>query len=777
MFHIFTAPIGFLSSKRMLDIYLEGDIPKDEDMNLELFLSQREHIFNLPNQIHDNNRLENNYKEDDTLSDLFNKSIQQLTELLCCENDKIYVKKEKLSTWQSVLISISPIPIIAWVIMKKCSSNYLENNKYDMSSLPTVKNDFMNKKGFAFSELHIHINGTSEPIHNWLHFLQNEGDVYDIVKSSYDKVTMQYKQLGIETVGMLTEVILKAKYVREFLLDYVENVDIYELKLTREFETDWKDYFSNSWNDKVPHERIIDCIDRKIYTLQSELDMWYKLFSIIKTRDYTKNQKNILYMLMHYYMLSMSLFNRFLVQQSDQYGFSQFQLITDNKLRDIYEDEGYKDRYLQLKGIYNTSSDLCHLELRFAPKNTVEKMTKLYQKIMQDYYCLKIKKNIDYDISTIAHFIKYPDSNNTDGLPVSCRWANTRATLEKQSGVLLAVIGSTYAEPIFGDLSNMSKDDCILLEDEKVVDDLEINFFDKFVGIDAAGNETYARPEVFAPTFNYLYEEFLKRFHKKLNLTFHAGEDYVHLLSGIRYIWEAIHFLGMDEKDKWTQCRIGHATALGIEPRFWSDKLDGVIIISKGEWLDSMLFAQHFFSTSRYYYEIEKLWKDIYCISKPNFQTIWHSYVARKKNPYESPDELIQLYNSPDVVSRYNVMMQVQIDRQDVSIMSKLQRIILKQMKASSIAIESMITSNVRISYYEKYEEHHIYRWLFPEGVEKDIMPPIVLASDDPGLFNNNMRIEFSHLYEILRKKGKSESEIEDKIQELQENAKEYTFK
>jgi len=777
MFHILTAPIGFLSSKRMLDIYLRGEVPNNKDMNLELFLSQREHIFYLPNQIHNNNRLQNGYKEEDTLSNIFDKSIRQLTELLYCEDDKVYVKKGKLSVWQSVLINISPIPIIAWLLMEKCPSNYLYNNQYDMSSLPTVKNDFMDKEEFAFSELHIHINGTSESIHNWLHFLQNEGDIYKVVKTSYDKVTIQYKQLGIETVGTLTEIILKAKYVREFLLDYINNVDELESKLNKKFKTQWKDYFANNWNDKIPYERIINFENSNIYTLQSELDMWYRLFYIIKTKNYSKAQKNILYMLMHYYILSMSLFNRFLIQQSDQYGFSQFQLITDNKLRDVYEDEGYKDRYLQLKGIYNTSSDLSHLELRFAPKDTVEKMTKLYQRIIKDYYHLKVNNNIEYDMSMIAHFIKFPDSNNTDGLPLSCRWANTRVKLQKQAVALLAVIASSYRETIFKESSYKQNDDHFFLGDENIVYESEINFFDKFVGIDGAGNELYARPEIFAPTFNYLNQELKERFNKKLNITFHAGEDYVHLFSGIRYVWEAIHFLGMTEDGKWSQCRIGHATALGIEPKFWSDKLDGAIVMSKGEWLDNMIFAKNYLNTSKYDRKIEQFWQDVYGEIYIN-DDAWQAYQSRKKNPYEaSVPEIVKLYNSPNVVQKYNEVEQVLIDSKDIEIMLECQRKLLQEMKQYEIAIESMITSNVRISYYEKYEEHHIYRWLFPEGVEKDIMPPIVLSSDDPGLFNNNMRIEFSHLYEILRKKGKSESEIEDKIQELQENAKEYTFK
>jgi len=756
MHHVYAAPVGFLSSKRMLNFYLNGEIPKDKSMDLELFMSQREHIYNLPNQIHDNNRLASGYNSEDTLSDVFDKSVKRLSNLLYCADDKIYVKDENLSAWQEVLINIGSAPIIAWAI-KDCPDDYIEKNKHSMSLLPNIKKDL--KINNLLMELHLHINGTSEATHNWLYFLQNEKKVYEVLKKSYDKATIQYKQLGINSVEMFINIISKAKHVREFLFDYAEKTTAYESKLTKTFERLWLNYFRDNWVSEIPYTGSIDLYRDydKIYSLQSELAMWYKLFSVNNITSYTIQQKNIIYMLMHFYILSMSLFNKFLVQQSDQYGFSQFQLITDNKLRDAYEDEGYTDRYIQLRGMYNATYNLSHIELRFAPKNTTTEMAKLYKKIISDHLLLFDKKEINCNIATVAHFIKFPDRNFTDGLPLACRWANARSKIERQAQVLLATIGSTKMEAYMG-------------EDK-------MSLFDKFVGIDAAGNELYARPEVFAPTFNKLHDQFLERFKKRLNLTFHAGEDYVHLLSGIRYIWEAIHFLGMNEENKWEKCRIGHATALGIYPDFWADKLDNVIVMSKGEWLDSMIFACYFYSTCQYDYSIEKLWKYIYGRTKPDCEKVWESYIARKEDPYECKDELNKLYNSPDVVKRYNEMLTVEINNHDIEIMLKLQRKILKLMKDKDIAIESMITSNVRISYYDTYEQHHIYRWLFPEGVEEGIIPPIVLASDDPGLFNNNLRIEFSHLYEILKKKGKKDSEIQNKIAELQSNAKKFVFR
>ncbi len=50
-----------------------------------------------------------------------------------------------------------------------------------------------------------------------------------------------------------------------------------------------------------------------------------------------------------------------------------------------------------------------------------------------------------------------------------------------------------------------------------------------------------------------------------LRMTAHAGEDFVHLLTGLRYVDEAIEYFPLREGD-----RIGHGIALGIEPREWA---------------------------------------------------------------------------------------------------------------------------------------------------------------------------------------------------------------
>ncbi|MDM3814237.1 hypothetical protein O9501_18730, partial [Proteus mirabilis] len=74
-------------------------------------------------------------------------------------------------------------------------------------------------------------------------------------------------------------------------------------------------------------------------------------------------------------------------------------------------------------------------------------------------------------------------------------------------------------------------------------------------GFDVAGNENYLPIEVFSPALRLLRSglysstnEFAPRIARPL-LTIHAGEDYGHLLSGIRCIDEAVSFCFIEAND------------------------------------------------------------------------------------------------------------------------------------------------------------------------------------------------------------------------------------
>lgn len=122
-------------------------------------------------------------------------------------------------------------------------------------------------------------------------------------------------------------------------------------------------------------------------------------------------------------------------------------------------------------------------------------------------------------------------------------------------------------------------------------------------GIDAASQEIGCRPEVFAATFRelgnrteddlWLLDEKLPRLHK----TYHAGEDFLDVVDGLRAIDEAVRFLDLDCGD-----RMGHAIALGIDAKEWYKGKQYQVSLTVHDYLDNLAWMYH----ALRHYKVEK---------------------------------------------------------------------------------------------------------------------------------------------------------------------------
>jgi hypothetical protein len=98
-------------------------------------------------------------------------------------------------------------------------------------------------------------------------------------------------------------------------------------------------------------------------------------------------------------------------------------------------------------------------------------------------------------------------------------------------------------------------------------------------------------------------------------------------------------------------------------------------------------------------------------------------------------------------------LIEVQLSDTSVKLIIQLQQSVQKIISERHVVIESLPTSNVRISHYKSINEHHIFRWLGLEGrsIEGDSNMLITLGSDDPGIFATDMRNEVYHIFSTLR--------------------------
>ncbi|GIU43728.1 hypothetical protein TUM4438_13280 [Shewanella sairae] len=294
-------------------------------------------------------------------------------------------------------------------------------------------------------------------------------------------------------------------------------------------------------------------------------------------------------------------------------------------------------------------------------------------------------------------------------------------------------------------------------------------------GFDVAGNENELPIEVFAPTLRVLRagkHEHQSKYDSRLRqpfLTIHAGEDYGHLLSGLRAIDEAVQFCNFKAGD-----RLGHGLALGVDVYDWARKQQRVYLTA-GQHLDNLVWfyfqalevAQHqsefnpilsilenkIHRWSGYIFgdEIKATPSDLYQAWKlrrncPLMQTLpnqaagseWELWVPDmlylEKNKSSVAVRVWQRYLNKelfrDSVGSLRCDDIVTIDcrnlthrnededalcdtlsRAELRLMHAIQDLLIERYSKRQVVLEACPTSNIFIGRFKRYVEHPIFRW------------------------------------------------------------------
>lgn len=268
------------------------------------------------------------------------------------------------------------------------------------------------------------------------------------------------------------------------------------------------------------------------------------------------NHDNYNKLLFYLYLHIKTLFRNELIQTNPQIGFHNFSVYEQRKELFIPEGSVYERlmSMLALGTFLNDHSEKRYMEYRVKPKNTSgDNYRKLHE--MQNYlHCNP------YGVDTgrwrhalIYHFIKTKDGKIR---PYISRHQALRHEVKLQAKAICK-------------LHQEQSDIC------KAV-----------VGIDAANSEIYCRPEVFGQAFRYLRSQTSIHTHRQpLGMTFHVGEDFYDLVSGLRAVSEVLSFLGFRAND-----RLGHALVLGTDVKTYYEKRDYELRATKHELLDNAVW-------------------------------------------------------------------------------------------------------------------------------------------------------------------------------------------
>lgn len=354
----------------------------------------------------------------------------------------------------------------------------------------------------------------------------------------------------------------------------------------------------------------------------------------------------------------------------------------------------------------------------------------------------------------VVHFIKKKEMPDEENGELTCRYFAYRKELHN------------YIEEVVKNRQSQKDKNCISI-----------------YGIDAAGTEMYCRPEVFGHVYRYA---------KRKNIfgrTYHVGEDFFDLVDGLRAVDEAIEYLELDNNS-----RIGHGLALCVDAnRYYKNRRLNIIMPKQNMldccvwlWIRCKEFNIPIVGDLDFFVQTEarKLYKEIgythgfdmwsYWQSmqmrgfEPNFnqnanvaKSDWAETAVQKLpfNPKDNEEASLlfhQYHYEGKVKSKGKERYSAQWRESIVDAVSKLQEMMIRKVEQRGIAIECNPTSNIKIGFFDRYDEHPLVTKFFPIDKWKDPQYPLLKCSintDDRGVFATSVYNEYSLIALALLKK------------------------
>lgn len=694
----------------------------------------------------------------------------------------VYVREEKFIEWQNLITTLSPLFLSASYIFSEAGNeigddveskreffykhiqpNFRHTALLSPRIIPMDK--FFDEAG-GYYDLHVHLSGGAESSAQWQGLLCAESSVlpafFDNSKWERNRnnksTTHIVEQNGILcTPRLLLELLEKAQKIRSELLGFAiwGRKESVPHKAFHPFE----ELFGKGYNECTTHHSPHEM-------------MRYDALMIVLTLRYLcrceKNSGDAQALLLYEYLLIQSFFDHLMIQTANEKGFEQFQRKMHGGLSSLSKC-GFKGDFLQLDD--NECKNIKCIESRISPQDNKGRMNKLLREVESGW------KSAMEENAKIRSPMPFNAKCNT--IPV--KWCGIVVHFTKSA----RKSGESAYKTLRGTLLKRAK----AIESEAEQSRNLPSSLPPIVGIDAAGSEFDAPPEVFAPRFRDLRKRGFVHF------TYHAGEDFYHLLSGLRAIYEAVVFCGLDRGD-----RLGHASALGIDVSKWAKIVGDAINMPIGEWMDDLLFCYELIreqnitaletTLNALESEICSCYYKIYGKSEMLIDMLeaWRlRYLPILDKEKGSVDYHIEMndnvkrmmaaYNDSSNRDKYDKLTNIKtlgfFDAEDLQV---LQRALLAYLHEREIVIETTPTSNVRIGIHSGISTHQLFNWYkwHKEGVP---LPPIVLGSDDPGVFSTNIHNEFAMVYcHLVYGLHWTRDEAMDFIKQLHNNAVLYTF-
>jgi len=292
-------------------------------------------------------------------------------------------------------------------------------------------------------------------------------------------------------------------------------------------------------------------------------------------------------------------------------------------------------------------------------------------------------------------------------------------------------------------------------------------------GLDVCTDEMAIPNWVLAPLFRYVSEAAMLASSVSglpaLRRTLHVGEDFPHLMGGLRRIDEVVHRLPLAEGD-----RIGHGLALGIDPEDWAAR-GGMVAMPAEERLFDLAWEWEMYARGactppdavrilRVQREIERLTNAVFgAVTTPSciVQLMDHLYSERALqrvgfpglNRERSASLLERYLTSGEIFRRGQALQQVDAT-QDLPALHVLRAAVKRSLAQRSIVIETNPTSNLLIAHAADLDRHPLWRLSTP-----DEPLDLAIGSDDPLTFATSLPEEYQVVADSLMLRGQAHEE------------------
>lgn len=316
-------------------------------------------------------------------------------------------------------------------------------------------------------------------------------------------------------------------------------------------------------------------------------------------------------------------------------------------------------------------------------------------------------------------------------------------------------------------------------------------------GLDIAADELGSPTWVYAPLFERVRQfsdiaAYQAEPHAPppLGVTTHAGEDFRHLLEGLRRVYEHLHYVLGTRGG-----RLGHAIALGIDPWSWAESAGTVTVPAEERLWDLVMEWRHYtqyrlapdFAARPPPGRIDRLTKEARELSELVFQSpvgmhdlaalhdTLHTFLLSVLREFESPAQrgadVIERALRRFVTSREprpgflrslehylcdeptfrrgQTLWQVPSDSSEIAALDTVQAALRRGAASRGIVVEVNPSSNLLVGDLSDLRNHPILRLCPPERGESDL-PPVAIAvgSDDPVTFSTSLLHEYLLLHQ-----------------------------